>query len=161
MIDRVGGGRHRREVDSHQPRSNDGGPDGGTTDESTANECTTDEGSAVVDFVLVAPLLLAVALAVVQLALALYVRSTLTSAAAEGARAAALAGSNATVGERRARDLLESTVAQGVVEDIAVSNDWLQGRRVVSVDITARLPLIGLLGPTTMIVTGHALAEQA
>lgn len=121
----------------------------------------SDEGSAVVDFVLVGPLLIAVALGVVQLALALYVRSTLTSAAAEGARAAALAGSNATVGQARVRDLLETTVADGAVQGIEVSNDWLQGRRVVSVDITARLPLIGLLGPTSMTVSGHALAEQA
>ena len=46
-----------------------------------------DRGSAVVEFALVTPLLLLVALAVLQVTLALHVRSTLTAAAAEGARA--------------------------------------------------------------------------
>ena len=50
-----------------------------------------DRGSAVVEFALVTPLLLLVALAVLQITLALHVRSTLTAAAAEGARAGALA----------------------------------------------------------------------
>ena len=58
-----------------------------------------DSGSAIVDFVLVAPLLIAVALAILQVILVMHVRTVLTSAAAEGARAAALAGADPRAGE--------------------------------------------------------------
>jgi hypothetical protein len=49
-------------------------------------------GSAAVEFVLVAPLVLLIFLAILQVALAAYVRTTLTSVAAEAARVGALAG---------------------------------------------------------------------
>ena len=116
-------------------------------------------GSATVEFALVAPLLLAVALAVVQLALTLHVRTTVTSAAAEGARAAALAGADLSAGERRVRSLLAHSIAGDVIDDITVRRDLRGGLVVVSVGVDARLPLIGLLGPTVMHVDGHALAE--
>ena len=118
-------------------------------------------GNATVEFALVAPILLAVALAVLQLALALHVRATLTSAAAEGARAAALAGSDLAAGERRARAILRENIAAGVVKDITVQREWHGGALVISVEIEAALPLIGLYGPTQMSVIGHALQEHA
>ena len=118
-------------------------------------------GNATVEFALVAPILLAVALAVLQLALALHVRATLTSAAAEGARAAALAGSDLAAGERRARAILQENIAAGVVRDITVQREWHGGALVISVEIEAALPLIGLYGPTQMSVIGHALQEHA
>ena len=118
-------------------------------------------GNATVEFALVAPILLAVALAVLQLALALHVRATLTSAAAEGARAAALAGSDLASGERRARAILQENIAAGVVHDITVQREWHGGALVISVEIEAALPLIGLYGPTQISVIGHALQEHA
>lgn len=118
-------------------------------------------GNATVEFALVAPILLAVALAVLQLALALHVRATLTSAAAEGARAAALAGSDLASGERRARAILQENIAAGVVKDITVQREWHGGALVISVEIEAALPLVGLYGPTQMSVIGHALQEHA
>ena len=118
-------------------------------------------GNATVEFALVAPILLAVALAVLQLALALHVRATLTSAAAEGARAAALAGSDLAAGERRARAILQENIAAGVVRDITVQREWHGGALVISVEIEAALPLVGLYGPTQMSVIGHALQEHA
>ncbi|CAB5001932.1 unannotated protein [freshwater metagenome] len=118
-------------------------------------------GNATVEFALVAPILLAVALAVLQLALALHVRATLTSAAAEGARAAALAGSDLAAGEHRARAILQENIAAGVVKDITVQREWHGGALVISVEIEAALPLIGLYGPTQMSVIGHALQEHA
>ena len=118
-------------------------------------------GNATVEFALVAPILLAVALAVLQLALALHVRATLTSAAAEGARAAALAGSDLAAGERRARAILQENIAAGVVQDITVQREWHGGALVISVEIEAALPLVGLYGPTQMSVIGHALQEHA
>ena len=73
---------------------------------STLSRLRGDRGSAVVEFALVTPLLLLVALAVLQVTLALHVRSTLTAAAAEGARAGALAGAGLGVAESRTRDVL-------------------------------------------------------
>lgn len=120
-----------------------------------------DEGNATVEFALVAPLLIAVALAVLQIALALHLRATITAAAAEGARAAALSGADLGAGERRTRDLLMGNIASDVVEGIEVRREMHDGALVVVVEVDARLPLIGLLGPSIMQVAGHALAEQA
>ena len=106
-------------------------------------------------------MLLVVALAVVQLTMFLYVRMTLISAAAEGARAAALAGSNPVAGERRARDLVAGTLAADVVDAVLVRREVQHGLSVLTVSIQARLPLVGLLGPSALTVSGRALAEQA
>lgn len=122
---------------------------------------SNDRGNATVDFALVAPLLLVVALAIVQLALTLYVRMTLTSAAAEGARAAALAGASQRAGEQRTRDLIAGTLAADVVDRIDVRRELQDGLGVVTVSVAARLPLLGLLGPSALAVSGRALAEQA
>ncbi len=118
-----------------------------------------DCGSAVVEFALVVPLVMAVALAVVQFSLALHVRSTLTSAAGEGARAAALAGADPGAGVRRARHVLTQNVAGSVVRDVTSRRMVIGGRAVMEVSIEADLPLIGLLGPSVLSVTGHALQE--
>ena len=118
-----------------------------------------DHGSAVVEFVLVVPLLLVVAVGVLQVALALHVRSTLTSAAAEGARAASLAGADPAAGVRRTRGLLDGSVAGGVVRDVTARGSVVDGLPVVEVRIDATLPLVGLLGLTAMSVEGHALQE--
>lgn len=120
-----------------------------------------ERGNATVDFALITPLLLMVALAVIQLTMVLYVRMTLTSAAAEGARAAALAGSSAAAGEQRARDLVAGTLAADVVEGVSVRKEMADGLSVLTVSIDARLPLLGLLGPSALTVSGRALAEQA
>jgi len=118
-----------------------------------------DEGNAVVEFVLVAPLILLLACAVLQVALALHVRATLTSAAAEGARAAALAGADPGAGVRRARALLDQNIAASVVRRITAQRSTVSGLPVIAVRIEATLPLVGLLGPTALTVTGHALQE--
>ena len=120
-----------------------------------------DRGNATVEFALVTPILLALALGVLQLALVLHVRTTLTAAAAEGARAAALAGADLSAGERRARALLDGNIAEGVVESVVVQRERRDAALLVAVRIDARLPLLGMLGPTAMVVEGHAVQEQA
>lgn len=122
-------------------------------------DALTDRGSAVVEFVLVAPLLLLVAVAVLQVALTMHVRATLTSAAAEGARAAALAGADPGAGIRRTRALLAQNVAGPVVRDVTARRAVVGGLPVMAVRITADLSLVGLLGPQSMTVEGHALQE--
>ena len=119
-----------------------------------------DSGSAIVDFVLVAPLLIAVALAILQVILVMHVRTVLTSAAAEGARAAALSGADPRAGERRARAIIDETIASDSVERIVVRRQMAGGATIMALDIEARLPLLGLLGPTVIHVRGHSLQEQ-
>lgn len=121
----------------------------------------SDRGNATVDFALVTPLLLVITLAVMQLTMFLYVRMTLTSAAAEGARAAALAGSNPLAGEQRARDLVAGTLASDVVQAVQVRREVQDGLSVLTVSIDARMPLLGLFGPSGLVVSGRALAEHA
>lgn len=119
-----------------------------------------DRGSSVVEFALVAPLVLAVAVGVLQVVLALHVRSTLTAAAAEGARAGALAGSSTVVAERRTRDVLANVLGGGAAERVEAYRTRVDGVPVVRVSVTGRLPLIGLLGPTSLTVDGHAMQEM-
>lgn len=112
-----------------------------------------------IEFVLVAPLVVVLVVALLQFALVLHVRATLTSAAAEGARAASLAGADAEAGVLRTRMLLAETVAGGVVREIRVRPSTVGPVEVVVVRIDADLPLVGLLGPTAMSVEGRALVE--
>jgi Flp pilus assembly protein TadG len=118
-----------------------------------------DGGSAVVEFALVTPLLLAVALGVLQIVLALHVRATLTSAAAEGARAAALAGSDPRAGVLRTRALLEEDLAGSLVRDVSARRAVVDGLPVMAVRVDARLPVAGLVGPDILTVEAHALQE--
>lgn len=120
-----------------------------------------DRGSAVVEFALVTPLLLLVALAVLQVTLALHVRSTLTAAAAEGARAGALADSGLGVAEARTRQVLDDALGGGAAEQVEASRARVDGVEVVRVRVTARLPLLGTLGPTALSVEGHAIRERS
>lgn len=123
-------------------------------------QITRDRGSAPVEFVLVAPLVLFIFAAVLQVCLAMYVRSTLISCAAEGARAAAMADGSQVQGIARTQSALDTSLISGVVDDIQVSQQVEQGLPVMAVTIQAKLPLIGLLGPTSMEVSGHAVRED-
>ena len=113
-----------------------------------------------VEFVLVAPLLLLLGFAVVQVALLLHTRATLTAAAAEGARAGALAGSDPRAGVARATRLVELNLSDAVVEDVTARREVVDGLSVLTVRIDASVPLIGVLGPTQVQVEGHALVEE-
>lgn len=116
-------------------------------------------GSAAVEFVLVAPLVLLIFLAILQVALAAYVRTTLTSVAAEAARVGALAGSQSQVAKSRALKLANETFASDVVTEVSARQERADGLATIAVRIEARLPLFGLLGPTTQTITAHALVE--
>ena len=111
------------------------------------------------EFTVVVPLLVLLVLVVVQVGLALHVRSTLQSAAAEGARVAAVSVGDASVAERRVRQALAASLADGVVESVAVTPVRARGLATIEVEIRARLPLVGLLGPAALVVRGRALAE--
>ncbi|MEZ5117110.1 MAG: TadE/TadG family type IV pilus assembly protein [Candidatus Nanopelagicales bacterium] len=118
-----------------------------------------DRGSAALEFALVAPLVLLLGLAVVQVGLALHVRTTLTAAAAEGARVGALADRGPAAGAARTRAVLSDNLAGDVVESVTAGYETSGGVPVVAVRVRARLPLLGLLGPTATEVTGRAMRE--
>lgn len=118
----------------------------------------SDEGTAPVEFALVAPLLLLVALAVLQLTLALHVRGIVIGAASEGARLAAMG--DLPSGVERTQRILRTSIAGAAIRDTVVRVDRSGPIAVTAVDVTVDLPLIGLLGPVPMTVTGRAVMES-
>lgn len=120
-----------------------------------------ERGSAVVDFVLVATLLVVLVAGVLQLALALHVRNTLVDAAGEGARYAALAGSSLDAGAARTRELTAAALSSRYAQDVRAGVVTLDGAPVVEVTVSAPLPVLGLLGPGGLVTaTGHAVLED-
>lgn len=128
----------------------------------TAPGLGDDTGSAVVDFVLTSTLLLFVFLAVFQLGLALHVRNTLVSCAAEGARHGAREGSSSEQGAQRARDLINTSLSERYSEGVSTSVETTDsGVEVLVVDVTAPVPVVGLFGPGEGLeVRGRAFVED-
>ncbi|WP_149202141.1 TadE/TadG family type IV pilus assembly protein [Actinotalea subterranea] len=119
-----------------------------------------DSGSAVVDFVLIGALTTFLFAGVLQLALALHVRATLVDCAAEGARYGALADRDPEQGAQRTRDLIGMALSPAFAQDVSAASTTVDGLPVVRVEVTAALPVLGLLGPAgALTVDGHALAE--
>lgn len=113
-----------------------------------------------VDFVLVGALTTLLFAAVLQLVLVLHVRATLVDCAAEGARHGALDGSSPQEGAQRTRELIASALAPRFADDVRAETTVVDGLPVVRVEVTAPLPLAGLLGPSGVLtVDGHALQE--
>lgn len=119
-----------------------------------------DRGSAVVDVVLVGALMTLLVASVLQLALALHVRATLVDCAAEGARYGALADRSPADGAVRAAELARMSLSGAFAGDVTARRTELDGLPVVEVEMTGPLPVLGLLGPSSLTVRGHALAEQ-
>ncbi|MFF2271014.1 TadE/TadG family type IV pilus assembly protein [Agromyces sp. NPDC058136] len=120
-----------------------------------------EQGSAVAEFTLVGILLTALVLAVVQLGLALHVRNTVLDAAAEGARYAALAGSDDADGVQRTRDLISTAISAEYARDVSAARTTVGGVPVVAVTVRATVPIVGLLGVDKGLeVTGHAAVER-
>ena len=119
----------------------------------------SETGNASVEFALVAPLLMLIALAVLQLMLAIHVRTVMTSAAIEGARVGALIGSNLEQAEQRTRAVLAANIAGAAVSEVIATETRVGATPMIAVTVAAELPLLGLYGPTTMTLTGHAFKE--
>ena len=58
-----------------------------------------------------------------------------------------------------ARELVAGNLAGPVVRDVVAGRAVVAGLPVMVVRIEATVPLLGLLGPTSMTVEGHALQE--
>jgi hypothetical protein len=119
-----------------------------------------DQGSAVVEFVLVGALLTLLTLSVIQLGLALLIRNTVLDAASEGARYGALADNTIGDGVGRTRDLISTALGPGYARDISVTRGSYDGYPADIVTVKTPLPLIGLIGiPNGLEVSGHAAIE--
>jgi len=127
---------------------------------------TDDIGSAVVEFTLVALLLLMLLLGIAQVAVYLHVRNITVASAAEGARHAANADVDPADGAARTRDIL----ARGVGADTADRLDCEsgieegpQGVELATVRCSGALPVFfAPLGDVLPLdVTGHAVKEGA
>ncbi|WP_350001709.1 TadE family protein [Pseudarthrobacter sp. WHRI 8279] len=119
-----------------------------------------EQGSAVVDFVLVGGLLTMFFLAIIQLTLILHVRNTLIDAASSGARFGTLADRGPADAEERTRSLIGSALTAGFAEQVSTSEVTVQGHRTLEVTVRAPMPVIGLIGPRDMLeVKGHAAVQ--
>ncbi|MDH2413958.1 TadE/TadG family type IV pilus assembly protein [Nocardioides sp. CER19] len=118
-------------------------------------------GAAVVDFVLILGLLLPLVLGVLQLALVLFVRNTLASAASEGARYAATADHGPADGVAKARGQLEGVLSARYAEGIRARSTTIDGAPAIEIVIHAEVPALGLGGPALALdVAGHAIEEK-
>lgn len=119
-----------------------------------------DRGSAVVEFTLVAVVLVGLFLAVLQIGLVLHVRNTLVACAAEGARYAANADRDLPDGEVRTATLIAESVSSRFADGISSRYVSANGVQVVEIEVSTTLPLFGLLGVDRgLTVTGHAVEE--
>ena len=119
-----------------------------------------DRGSATVEFTLVSILLVLLTLGVMQVALVLHVKNTVSDAASEGARWAALADSSLEAGVERTGELIDTSVGSDYSERIRARYlTWL-GQPAVEIVVRTRLPALGLWMPALPLeVRGHAARE--
>jgi Flp pilus assembly protein TadG len=118
-------------------------------------------GSAIVDFALVSMVILPLFFGVLQVALIWHVRTTLVSAASDGARYAAAYDRTAAVGARRTSRTIDEVFGGHVAERVSASDVVVDGQPEVQVDVHARVPVIAFWGPTIALeVTGHAVKES-
>jgi len=114
-----------------------------------------------VEFVLVSVLVVTIVVALVQLVLGLHVRNTLVDAASEGARHAALVGAGPAEGVARTRELVSVSLSPRYARDVVASQVERGGAMLVRVEVSAPLPVLGLIGPSGVLnVSGHAVLEE-
>lgn len=119
-----------------------------------------DEGSAPAEFAMVGALLVVLALGVIQFAFALYVRTTVQDAAAEGARYGALADSDLAAGAQRTRDLIAAALGPDYARDVTAQYTSFADAPATEITVRSPMPLLGLLGLSGGLeVSGHAAME--
>lgn len=120
------------------------------------SEIASDEGSGIVGFVLVAPLVVAFFIAIGQIAMLVADKSVLNSAAVIGARTASAADASPTEGRSAVLNVLASRGSGFKPESITITQVENQGLTYVSVSVTRRIA-IPFLGQK-FLMTGRARA---
>jgi len=119
-----------------------------------------ERGAAVVDFVLVLVVLLPLVLGILQVALVMQVRNTLAAAASEGARVAATADRGPGDGVAATREQIGDAIAGRYADDVSVRAVSIDGAPGVEITVRARVPALGLGGPSIEVeVSGRAVEE--
>ena len=122
----------------------------------------SERGSAVTDFVMILFILLPMFAALFQLSLVLHVRNTLSSAAAEGARRAAVVGATPEDGTTKAAEQIIGTLNEDYTRRMEIQEIMLGGVPAYEIVITAEVPALGLGGPAFQIrASGSAIIETA
>ncbi|GGF57092.1 hypothetical protein GCM10011519_33810 [Marmoricola endophyticus] len=119
-----------------------------------------ESGAAVVDFVLVSLVLIPLVLGIMQVALVMYVRSTLASAAAEGARYGATIDRGPGDAVVRTRSRIRGAIADRFAGNVSADRARVDGVATMAVRVRAKVPALGLWGPgVSLDVQGHAVQE--
>jgi TadE-like protein len=99
-------------------------------------------------------------LGVLQLALIWHIKTTLTSAASEGARYGAAYNRSVADGARRTGAVIDDTFGTDFADTVSSRETAVAGQPGVEVDVSAEVPVLGFWGPTiTVEVHGHAVKE--
>lgn len=114
------------------------------------------EGSAVVDYVLVTPLVIGLFLAVIELGLLAYSRTVLASAAEDAVRTAAAFDGNTALGEARFRTLIARDITPTAIRGL----QWSSTLDTLTLRVSSTLPVIGPLIPITLDTTASAYVER-
>ena len=121
----------------------------------------SERGAAVVDIVLVLVVLVPLVLGILQVSLVLFVRNTMASAAAEGARLAATSDRGPADGAALTREQIDSVVSGRFARDVSVRHVMVDGAPGIEVVVRASVPALGIGGPAVDIeVRGHAVEER-
>jgi Flp pilus assembly protein TadG len=136
-------------ADRHDPRPDDG-----------------ERGSAVVDFVLVSVLVVALLLAVLQVAVYVHIRNVVTASAQEGARFAANADIDSALGAARTVEVVARATSEQTARGLSCSSGEEvdgTGLTLVVVRCSGSVPsLFASLGSLLPVeVTGRAVKENA
>ena len=119
-------------------------------------------GSVLVEWSLVAVLVMAVTAALLQLTLSLYVRNILADAASDAARQAALVGASDAEANARVQQLCHGALRANYPTKSEVSHLQRGSVSLVQVQVSAPLPVIGLWSPTgSVVVRGHAVDQRS
>jgi Flp pilus assembly protein TadG len=120
------------------------------------SELTSDDGSGIVGFVLVAPLVVAIFIAIGQIAILVADKSVLSSAAIIGARAASAADATNADGRSAVLDVLASRGSGFTPETIDITQVRKQGLTYIYVSVSRKF-VIPFLG-REILMTGQARA---
>jgi Flp pilus assembly protein TadG len=97
---------------------------------------------------------------VLQLALVWHVKTTLTSAAAEGARYGAAYNRTVLDGQQRTAAVIDEVFGGRLADDVSADQVLIAGQPVVEVSVRAHVPVLAFWGPTiTVEADGHAVKE--
>ncbi len=119
-----------------------------------------ERGSAIADFALVSVVLVPLFFGVLQIALVWHVKTTLTSAASEGARHGASYDRTTEDGRRRTAAAIDDVFGADFDDSVSGRQTTVDGQPVVEVTVRAHVPVLAFWGPAIAVeARGHAIKE--